>query len=307
MRETKNLLIIGGTGFIGRHLVLEAVHQGYKTTVLSLHCVDNSRRIQDVDYYNVDITNHGDLEKILADKLYTHVVNLGGYISHVLYKDGGRKILDAHFLGLQNLVELLNWSSLKSFVQIGSSDEYGDVPAPQCEEIREKPISSYSFGKLAASQFLQMLHRTEAFPAVILRLFLVYGPGQDNQRFLPQIINGCLNGETFATSHGQQLRDFCHVDDITKGIMMALENEEANGEVINLASGKPVAIREVIELVQSTIAQGTPLFGKVSYRPGENMALYADVSKAKKILKWVPEIEIDEGVRRTINFYKDTD
>ena len=70
------------------------------------------------------------------------------------------------------------------FVQIGSSDEYGNIKAPQHEESREHPISPYSIGKLASTQFLQMLHRTEGFPAVILRPFLIYGPGQDNKRFI---------------------------------------------------------------------------------------------------------------------------
>ena len=121
-----------------------------------------------------------------------------------------------------------------------------------------------------------------------MRLFLTYGPGQDNKRFFPQIIQGCLSGDPFPTSAGEQLRDFCYVDDIAQGILTALTNEQVNGEIINLASGNPVAIRDAIELIQTTLGKGTPEFGKVPYRAGENMALYADVSKAKKILGWEP-------------------
>ena len=305
MKEDKKLLIVGGTGFIGRHLALKAVNNGYKTSVVSLNQVGRYQRIKNVEYHNADITNYEDLRAILKDKNYTHVVNLGGYISHVLYKAGGRNIIEAHFTGLKNLVELLNWDSLESFVQIGSSDEYGNLSAPQREDMREEPISSYSLGKLAASQFLQMLYRTEKFPAVILRLFLVYGPEQDKQRFLPQIITGCLNGATFATSHGQQLRDFCYIDDITRGILLALKCSNANGEVINLASGTPVAIYDVVEKIQGIISKGTPLFGEIPYRDGENMALYADTSKAKSILNWEYQIQMDEGISQTIKYYDD--
>ena len=131
-----------------------------------------------------------------------------------------------------------------------------------------------------------MLYRTERFPVVILRLFLVYGPGQDSSRFLPQIIKGCFSGKEFETSLGEQLRDFCYIDDITDGILKTLKCNDVNGEVINLASGDPVSIRSVIEKVRNYIGKGRPIFGKIAYRPGENMKLYADTSKAESLLKW---------------------
>lgn len=302
---SKNLLIVGGSGFIGRHLVSGAISKGYSTTVLSLRSVDKEDRIAGADYLTSDIVDYKVLKKNLSGKNFTHIVNLGGYINHARFKEGGRQILDAHFYGVQNLLEIIDWNTLEMFVQIGSSDEYGDAPAPQSENIRERPISSYALGKLASNQMLQMLHRTEDFPVVILRLFLVYGPGQDDKRFLPQIIKGCLNNETFDTSLGEQLRDFCYVDDITRGILMALESCDANGEVINLASGKPISIREVVELVNSVIAKGTPLFGKIPYRIGENMELYADINKAKNLLNWAPQIDLLEGIERTVKYYND--
>jgi nucleoside-diphosphate-sugar epimerase len=148
-----------------------------------------------------------------------------------------------------------------------------------------------------------MLHRTQGFPAVILRLFLTYGPGQDNRRFFPQIIQGCLLDDPFPTSAGDQLRDFCYVDDIAQGILAALTNDQVDGEIINLASGSPVAIRDAIELIQKTLGRGVPEFGKVPYRVGENMALYADISKANRILDWKPLVTLEEGIERTIDEY----
>ena len=228
------------------------------------------------------------------------MVNLGGYIDHTFFKEGGQKVIESHFSGLLNLIENLNRDHLQRFVQIGSSDEYGDQIAPQSEDVRESPISPYSSGKLFSTQLLQMLYRTEELPVVILRLFLVYGPGQNNKRFLPQIIEGCLLDSSFPASAGEQLRDFCYVDDISRGIIMSLKNDDVKGQVVNLASGKSISIREVVELVRNIVGHGNPEFGKIPYRVGENMALYADTTKAKKLLNWVPEINIEEGVRRTI-------
>jgi nucleoside-diphosphate-sugar epimerase len=82
-----------------------------------------------------------------------------------------------------------------------------------------------------------------------------------------------------------------------------LEKQEVNGEVLNVASGEPVKIRDMIEKVCALTGSGKPQYGKVSYRPGENMALYANISKGKKILQWEPTTNIDIGLQKTINYF----
>ena len=297
------LLIVGGTGFIGRNLVLNALEKGFNIVVLSLNEPSSQQKVEGVDYLQKDITKPIQTSNQLTKTPFDYVVNLSGYIDHCRFLEGGHELIKAHFEGVQNLLQWLDWSKLKRFVQIGSSDEYGNHPAPQHEEMRELPISPYSLGKVASTQFLQMLHRTQGFPAVILRLFLTYGPGQDNKRFFPATIQGCLSDDPFPTTAGEQLRDFCYVDDIAQGILATLTNEQVNGEIINLASGNPVTIRHATELIQKTLGRGTPEFGKIPYRVGENMALYADVSKAKRILDWKPVVPFEEGVERTIDEY----
>lgn len=301
----EKLLIVGGTGFIGSNLAHKAVENAFNTTVLSLNSPTKDKQIESVEYLQADITNLDQLRERLSTYKFDYIVNLSGYIDHSRFLDGGRQIINTHFDGVQNLLQVLDWTYLKRFVQIGSSDEYGDQVAPQSEDLRESPISPYSSGKLFSTQLLQMLYRTEELPIVILRLFLVYGPGQNNKRFLPQIIEGCLSDSSFPASTGEQLRDFCYVDDISRGILMSLKNDDVKGKVVNLASGKSISIREIIELVRSIIGSGSPEFGKIPYRVGENMALYADTTKARKLLNWVPEIEIEEGIRRTI-FFQDS-
>ena len=204
---------------------------------------------------------------------------------------------------MQNLLETIPRQNLKRFVHIGSSDEYGNVPAPQHEDLREQPISPYSLAKVASTHFLQMLHRTENYPVVTLRLFLTYGPGQDTARFLPQIIRGCLDDSTFPTSSGEQLRDFCYVDDTIQAILQALVVPGAEGEVFNVASGKPVSIRTMIEKVCTFTGSGKPQYGGVPFRPGENMALYASVGKAEKYMQWKSTTDLDRGLQKTIDWF----
>lgn len=302
MKSPPHLLVIGGTGFIGHHLLKAAKNKCWQTTSVSLNSPTEERFVDGVHYLHFDMTDGNLVRKNLVED-FNYVVNLGGYINHKLFRDGGRNLIEIHFTTLQNLLETIPRSKLKRFVQIGSSDEYGNSPAPQNENLREKPISPYSLAKVAATHFLQMLHSTEKFPAVILRLFLTYGPGQDTNRFLPQIIRSCLENNKFPTSAGEQIRDFCYVEDTVRAILNSLVESEVEGEIINVASGEPISIRAMITKVSNLIGSGRPQYGEVLYRPGENMFLYANISKAKSILKWESLTSLDTGLKKTIDWF----
>ena len=306
MESNKKLLVVGGTGFIGSYLANEAYSRGYEVTILSLNNNKLNQNNLDVEFLFADITNLKMLSDVLHNKFFNHVVNLGGYINHSSFSKEGGKIFDVHFMGLYNLIKCTNHNGLKSFIQIGSSDEYGSNNAPQTENQRELPISPYSAAKTSATYLLQMLNRTENFPAVILRPFLVYGPGQDKGRFIPQIINGCLADNEFPVSQGRQLRDFCYISDFVSAIFSSFNNNNAYGEVINIASGKPVLVKEVVSLIQKIIGTGYPKFGEIPYRVEENMALYADITKANRLLNWSPKITLKDGLEKTIKFQTDS-
>lgn len=295
----RRLLVVGGTGFIGRHVVARAVTLGWQVTTLSARPAESTRPAS-VSHVIADITDLDAVRRGLADAAFEYVVNCGGHIDHTPYARGGRGLIDAHFGGVMNLTASVRREALLGMVNLGSSDEYGSSPAPQEETQREAPIAPYSLGKVAATHFLQMLHRTEGFPATTLRLFLVYGPGQAETRFLPQVIRGCLEGRSFPTSEGRQLRDFCFVTDTVDAVFAALTSSAGHGEVINIGSGQPVAVRDVIEAVQRLVGQGAPVFGQVPYRTGESMALYADIAKASALLGWRPRVSLDTGLRATI-------
>jgi nucleoside-diphosphate-sugar epimerase len=303
--DYEKLLVVGGSGFIGQHVVRKCLDFGFFVTVLSKNNYPDLHRLDKVTYFSVDISNKEDLQSVLRDKTFDYVVNLGGYIDHSNYSNGGSNVLDTHFNGVRNLVDCLDRTRIKKFVQIGSSDEYGGAIAPQSESQREAPISLYSCSKVLSTVFLQTLYKTENFPVVIFRLFLVYGSGQNTNRFIPKIIKGCLNNDKFPVSYGGQLRDFCYIDDVVNGIIKSFSCADLNGEVVNLASGNPVSIHSVIEMVRNNIGLGSPLYGGVPYRKGENMKLFADITKVNRLLDWKPLVSLKDGIQKTINYYND--
>lgn len=299
------ILIIGGTGFIGRHLAEKCLSYTPNVTCLGIHnTIVRCSLWGKIEVLLADIGNRDQLNSILYNKQFNYVFNLGGYIDHTLFLKGGRKSIESHYIGLMNLIECLDRKELKGFVQIGSSDEYGNNIAPQKETMREHPISPYSLAKVAASHFIQMLYSTEEFPGTVLRPFLVYGPGQNDQRFLPQIIKGCLKNEEFKASEGNQLRDMCYIDDVVNAMIHAAISPLSKGHIINIASGVPVRIKEIIQRIIVFTGAGRPLWGAHPYRKGENMALYADISLAKAILQWEPTMSLDSGLQKTIDYYK---
>jgi nucleoside-diphosphate-sugar epimerase len=303
MLENKKVLIVGGTGFIGMHIARKALEYGFDVTIISKKQKD-CESLDSVEYITADVSQKNNLLIQLKGKLFNYVVNVGGYIDHANYFNGGNSVFDVHFNGVRNLVDCIDRSELITFVQIGSSDEYGGNLAPQFETQREAPISPYSCAKVASTHFLQTLFITEKFPAVILRLFLVYGPGQGKERFLPQIIKGCVHNQKFPASKGEQLRDFCFIDDFVQAVFSTLDNDNAYGEVINISSGESTSIKKIVDMVVNIIGFGQPQFGQIAYRDGENMALYANIDKAEKLLGWRPGTSLEKGLAETIKWMK---
>ena len=303
-QTTHRLLVVGGEGFIGQYVVEEGIKLGWEVTSISLTGSKNknSPKIRNIV---VDISDLSQLKQKISGLKFEYVVNCGGYVDHSGFFKGGEKIINSHFFGLMNIVSVVDRRVLKKLVNIGSSDEYGNVSAPQVELLRERPISPYSLAKTSGSHFLQMLGHTEGFPATTLRLFLVYGPGQGSQRFLPQIITGCLNNKTFPVSEGNQVRDFCYVQDVVRAIFYCLNSTVCNGEVLNIGSGNPITIRQVVETVKHLLNGGQPLYGEIPYRTDECLKLYPDISKAMNLLDWKPAVSLEQGLSRTIQWFKD--
>ena len=300
--QEPNLLITGGTGFIGSHLAKYAIQNGWSVTSISINKPRKKNYINGVNYLKCDLRKEKNLEKIFKKK-FNFIVNLSGYINHINFSVGGNKVILEHFDILRNIVTFVDKRYLQCLVNIGSSDEYGNLNFPQKEYFREMPHSPYSFGKTASSHFLEMLYRSEGFPSCTLRLFLVYGPGQNKNRFLPQIITGCLNDTKFPTSKGMQLRDFCYIDDIVSGIFKVLQSKNVFGKTYNLASGQPIKIKTIVKMIVSKLKKGKPEFGELDYRPGENMNLVADIKKIEKDINWKPKVSIENGIDKTIQWY----
>tara|TARA_Y100000768_G_scaffold333690_1_gene273890 strand:- start:24508 stop:25434 length:927 start_codon:yes stop_codon:yes gene_type:complete len=298
----KRILIIGGTGYIGNNLAKDAVSKGMKVTSISRTKKRINKKLRGVEYFYQDITEDLSLCKIFK-KDYDFVINLSGNVNHSDFFNQGDKVIKNHLFGLINIIKKINFKKCKKFINVGSSDEYGDIKSPQSENSKPKPLTSYAYAKFASNIFLDSLFRTKNLPFCSVRLFLVYGPDQNEDRFFPQIIKGCQSNKSFPVSSGNQIRDFCYITDVIEAFYKILLSDVSSGETFNIASGKPVKIKDLIVRIKNEIGNGKPEFGKLPYKQNEIMSLYADISKAKKMLFWSPKVSLQEGIKNILKSY----
>ncbi len=294
-------MITGGTGFIGYHLAKKCLELNWSVTSLSTKRPKKYRKLKKVKYLICDISNKKKLKKKINTN-YDYVVNLAGYVDH----SNKLKTMKSHYNGCKNISSIFLKSKIKKFVQIGSSIEYGKISSPQKENNynKQKTYSTYGTSKLLSTKFLMKLKKKFNFPVSILRLYLVYGPNQDENRVVPITIKNAIKNNNFGCSSGLQYRDFLYIDDLIAAIFEALKNKNSNGEIFNIGSGKPIKVKNLILKICKLIGHGKPEFGIIKLRKDEIKKLYPSIKKAKKILGWKPLININLGLKKTIKYYK---
>ena len=303
MVKNSKILVAGGTGFIGSNLILELISKGNEVISVS-NCHNKKKSIKKVVYITHNLSKPFEEKEVKLFSDIEYVINCSGYIDHRDFLNGGKEVFYNHFEALYFLTNLAIKIKAKALIHLGSSDEYGCNSSPLNEKNRESPETPYALAKQASTHYLQQCYRKGTLNTVILRPFLVYGEGQTKKRLLPYVIDNCLNDREFKVSLGEQIRDYLYIKDFNSALIKALNNKNAYGEVINVASGIPISIRKVIETVKEIIGKGKPILGGLDYRKGESMELYANIDKAKRILDWEPEYEFKETLEKVIDWYK---
>jgi nucleoside-diphosphate-sugar epimerase len=295
----KNILIAGGTGFIGFHLAKKLKKLNFNVTCLSHKKPTKNRLVKNIHYLVCDVKKYNDLKKKL-NKRYDYVFNFSGNIDH----SNKLETQKTHYKGCQNLVKLFLKKKINLFVQVGSSLEYGKLNSPQKENQICRPVSFYGKSKLMASQYLKQVNKKSSFPFVVLRLYQIYGPKQKFDRLIPNVIKSCLKNQKFKCTEGTQKRDFLYIDDLINLLLKIMKTKKIKSGVYNVGSGSPTQIKFIINCVIKKIKKGKPLFGKIKMRKDEIANLYPDVTKIKNNFKWKAKLSIIKGLHKTIKSYK---
>ena len=303
--KNKRVIVTGASGFIGQHLCKALIE---KEAIV----VGFSRSTLDSKYlsvqYDVDILDQITIRQIVYAVQPDFVVHLAASKDRSVDTAAYREGYETNLMGSLNLINACqDIPVLARFVFLGSTDEYGKLQVPFKETEKEAPINAYGASKLAVTELLKTLARSNGFSSVILRPSIVYGPGQDDSMFLPALIRALVEGRNFDMSLGEQTRDFVYVDDLVQAIIQALLAPSLCGDVINISSATPIRIDALAKMTANILGKGAEellKFGAKDYRTSDVMQYWAANTLAKSLLGWSPTVSLEEGVQRTVDYFK---
>lgn len=295
----KKILVIGGTGFLGHHICKKlSKKKNYKVHSLSLNRPDDKKKLKKIKYYHQDLLKkkfHINLKK--AD--YDIIVNTSGYSGNLPVINKGKNINTNHFLIIKNILKNINLTKKIKLIHLGSSSEYGKRQSPIKETDKCKPDNIYGKSKLACTNYI-LNFKNKNFKYVILRLFQVYGEFQKEDKLVPYVIDKCQKDLKFNVSSGNQIRDFLYVGDLVEAIDKAIFTKKAENKLINLGSGNPITVKNIIKIIFGIIKKGKPNFGALKINPGETLKTYPNIQKSKLYLNWKSKVPFKNGIIRII-------
>ena len=307
-KNIKNILVTGGTGFIGTHLISELLKHELNVFSLQRHlAISGHKNSSKATHLLCDLQDAAAVKKLIRKLAPDAVIHLAA-ISSVGYSyDHPKEVIESNLLGTSNLVHacLHEDSEIKHFLFASTAEAYGNGPNPKREEMMLKPNSPYAISKVACEMHLMYLYNAHNFPVTILRNFNTYGRKHDTRYVVEHAICQMIRGTEILLCDPNPTRDFMYVDDHVNSYLSCLGRDEALGEIFNFCTGNSVSIRELVDLISDLIGfQGKIIWNSEHERPLDTQFLAGDHSKAKRMLGWVPKYTLEEGLKLTIQHFK---
>lgn len=296
----KKILIIGGTGFIGSHLVNFLRKKNFDITSVSRNKFLKNKK-KNVRYIFFDFSKKKNF-KILDRYKFDIVINLGGNVDHFNKK----KTISSQYTAVKNLIDYFANKRLKIFLQVGSCAEYGLSASPHKESYICKPKMTYAKTKLRATRYIQKICKEKKINGIILRLYQVYGPAQSNNRFIPIIIQKCLYDNPYLCHNKGVLRDFLYIDDLLNLLLKIFNKKDftqISGQIFNVGYGKGFDLNLVAKKIKKLCKGGVQSSKKIKLRIDEPKVIYPNTSLVKRVFNWKPRIKFTDGLKKTIDFF----
>lgn len=302
--KNKTLLVTGGTGFVGQQLVsrLESlgaiVHfTGQRDDVFQYG--GNSH------YEKLDIKRYLEVKRLLSRVKPDIIFHLASIVSAKIDFDLIDEMIDVNLKGTTNILKCIDSiSNIECLVNFGSSEEYGNQDIELKENLREEAASPYAILKLCTTRFCNMYSFSLGIPIVTIRPANIFGPGQNEDKFIPNLIINCLNNKSVDMTKGENERNFIFIDDFINAVLIIGMKERSLGQIYNVGSNRSITLRKLAELIKKECLSKSKInFGSNDYRLNEMMKFDLSIDKTLSI-GWEEEYNLQQGIVKTIDFYK---
>jgi dolichol-phosphate mannosyltransferase len=304
----KQALVTGAAGFVGANLTRHLLASGHKVHVIC-RSESNFWRLEDVrDDLNIHNISLADAEKLqecvkqIGPDWVFHLAAHGAYS----WQNDLERIISTNVIGAANLLAACAKGSCEAFVSAGSSSEYGYKDHAPVEDERVDPNSDYAVAKAAATHFCKLYAQKYGVPSVVLRLYSVYGPYEDNDRLIPTLVNHGLKGKLPPLVDPAIARDFIYVDDAVAAFMAAATQEIKPGSIYNVGTGVQTSLKEVVEAARELFdIKQEPQWGSMPNRKWDTSVWVSKNEKLKRELCWRPKYNFKDGLARTKDWYQE--
>jgi len=301
------ILITGGFGFMGSHLVKRLLTEGADIFIIGRHSTQTWRlteKLNDISIYEVDITDATKVDLCIKDICPEIVFHLAAYgvdsSQHEYIKSANINIL-----GTINIINALKNNCCRRFINIGSCAEYGDKKDLMKEDMNPEPVSIYGSSKAAATITAHQIARENNIDIITLRPFGIFGEEEERHKIFSHIILSILEDKEVKLTSCEQLRDYCYIENIIDGLIMAAKCKIKN-TIFNIASGNLYPLKYYVDTIfRNMKTDRLPLYGAVEYRKNEMWSPTADTTKIQTELGWSPSISLEDGIIKTIKWYED--
>jgi nucleoside-diphosphate-sugar epimerase len=304
-------LVTGGAGFIGSHIAAALLERGARVRIiddLSTGHIENVEEIGgEIDFIQASLTDDQALRRALKDvELVFHEAAIPSVPRSVA---APAETHEASVNATFSLLLAARDQKVRRLVYAASSSAYGDQPElPKREDMRPDPLSPYAVAKLVGEYYCQVFSRVYGLGTVALRYFNVFGPRQDPgsqySGVISRFIDASLNGkQPNIYGDGEQSRDFTYISNVVHANLRAAESDSAVGQVINIANGERVTINQVFEMVKKLTGNQNVQAEYAPVRAGDVRDSLADLSLARSLLAYSPQVGLEEGLRLTIDWW----
>ncbi len=291
------VLVTGSCGFVGRHLI--EYLRGRSFDVVGADVAKGA----DVQ---ADVTDYGKVLDLFKGHRFDAVVHLAAVadISESL-KDPYR-CFNVNCLGTLNVLEAARQQEVKRVVVLSSANYYGaPSKVPVIESDPPSPRTPYDFSKVALESIVWSYYRNHGLPVVVLRPWKAFGEYEHVVKMVPRFILACLENTSIPLYNGgADVTDLYHVENLCYAIELSLINENAVGQAFNVGTGEAVSVRQLAEMIKKLTGSSSELQTLPPRTPAESKPMYSipSIEKIKKMLGYTPQVSLEEGLRRVINF-----